>query len=74
MDDRSAREASGEWKVSERQTQTLHKNGRIDGILRLGRSWMMPKGTEKPGDKRRRESSFRTQGRKEQYSPYITRN
>ena len=55
MDYISVKQATEKWKISERRIQKLSECGRIDGVLRLGRSWMIPKDAEKPKDKRRRE-------------------
>lgn len=52
MDYISVREASAKWAISERRVQKLCEGGRIDGVLRFGRSWMIPKDAEKPRDSR----------------------
>ena len=41
------------WMISERRVQRFCEDGRIEGILRFGRSWMIPKGAEKPVDPRK---------------------
>lgn len=38
--------------VSERQVQGLCRNGKISGVARLGRNWLIPQNAEKPADKR----------------------
>jgi excisionase family DNA binding protein len=48
----SVREASGMWNCSERWVQKLCEEGRIAGVLRFGRSWMIPKSAKKPSDLR----------------------
>ena len=40
MDYISVREASAKWAISERRVQKLCERGRIDGVLRFGRSWI----------------------------------
>ena len=55
MDYISVKQATEKWKISERRIQKLCECERIDGVLRFGRSWMIPKDAEKPKDKRRRE-------------------
>ena len=55
MDYISVKQATEKWKISERRIQKLCECGRIDGVLRFGRSWMIPKDAEKQKDKRRRE-------------------
>ena len=49
----SAREASYKWGVSESRVHKLCQAGRIPGLERFGRSWVIPADAEKPGDPRR---------------------
>lgn len=53
----SVKELSTEWNVSERWIQKLCDEGRIDGVLRFGRSWMIPKDAQKPEDLRKKQKS-----------------
>lgn len=48
----TVKEAAKIWNVSERQVQILCKNGRIKGVERIGRSWIIPENIEKPADER----------------------
>ena len=41
-----------EWGLSVRRVQTLCAEGRVEGALRFGRDWMIPKGAKKPTDGR----------------------
>ncbi len=52
MDFISVREAASKWEISERRVQRLCEDGRIEGIERFGRSWMIPKSAQKPDDLR----------------------
>ncbi len=54
MDYMSVKEAADIWKVSERWIQKLCEEGRIEGVMRFGRSWMIPKEAKKPNDLRRK--------------------
>lgn len=45
-------EAAIKWGISERQVQNLCNSGRIDGVLRIGRNWIIPKDSPKPSDGR----------------------
>ena len=54
MDYISVRDASGRWRVSERWIQKLCEEGRIEGVKRFGRSWMIPKDAQKPNDLRKK--------------------
>ena len=38
----SAREASYKWNVSERRVHQYCQAGRIPGVTRFGRSWVIP--------------------------------
>lgn len=49
----SVKEAAALWKVSERWVKQLCEEKRIKGVSRFGRSWMIPKDTEKSQDLRR---------------------
>ena len=46
----SVREASYKWGVSESRVHKLCQAGRIPGLERFGRSWVIPENTEKPTD------------------------
>jgi hypothetical protein len=48
MDYISVREASEKWGISERWVQKLCEDSRIDGAMRFGNSWAIPKGTARP--------------------------
>ena len=49
MDIMSVKEAAKRWNLSERCEE-----GRIEGVQRFGRSWMIPKTATKPNDLRRK--------------------
>ena len=53
MDYISVREASQKWNISIRRVQKLCEDNRIEGVMRFGRSWMIPKTAEKPADPRK---------------------
>lgn len=53
MDFMSVRDAASLWNISERRVQQFCEEGRIKGVQRFGRSWMIPKSTEKPIDPRK---------------------
>lgn len=48
----SVREAAALWDTSERRVQKLCEQGRVEGVMRFGRSWQIPKGAGKPADPR----------------------
>ena len=52
MDCISAKEAAKRWQVSERWVQKLCKEERVEGVLRFGHSYMIPKDLKRPVDLR----------------------
>lgn len=66
MDYESAEEAARRWGVSARWVQALCRGQRIAGARRLGRVWLIPRGAEKPGDRRLSPRRHRTRLRKKQ--------
>jgi len=52
MDHISIDEAAKKWGLSKRFVQVLCANGRIEGAMRFGRAWMIPKNAKKPIDGR----------------------
>lgn len=52
MDYVSVKAASVKWGISERRIQKLCRESRIEGTLKFGRAWMIPKDAEKPADRR----------------------
>lgn len=51
----SVGENSAKWSCPERWIWKLCEDGRMDDVLRCGRSQRLPKDAEKPGDLRGRE-------------------
>jgi hypothetical protein len=51
------KEASIKWSISERRIQKLCEEGRIDGVVRFGKVWAIPKRALKPADGRLRKNS-----------------
>lgn len=48
----SVKHASKKWGISERRIQKLCEESRIDGVVRFGHAWAIPKEAQKPADKR----------------------
>lgn len=44
----TTQEASKKWKISTRQVQILCKKGKISGVSRVGRNWIIPEDAQKP--------------------------
>jgi hypothetical protein len=52
MDYMTAQQAAEKWGISLRWVQTYLKNDRIEGAIRFGHAWMIPKNGKKPSDAR----------------------
>lgn len=48
----SAPEAAVKWGISERRVQKLCEEGRIPGVAKFSRMWLIPKDAQKPIDGR----------------------
>ena len=46
------KEASQKWGITERRIQKLCEESRIDGAVRFGKVWAIPKNAKKPEDAR----------------------
>ena len=55
----SVKEAARRWNITERRVAELCRSGRIEGVVRQGRSWQLPADSLKPADKRIRSGSYR---------------
>ena len=58
-------DAAEKWGITERRVQALCANGQVEGVIRLKRSWLIPKDTPKPIDGRRKN------GRKHKTEPSL---
>ena len=52
----SVQQASDEWEISKRRIQKLCEENRINGAVRFGHAWAIPKYTPKPADGRLKEN------------------
>ncbi|MEA4814045.1 MAG: DNA-binding protein [Oscillospiraceae bacterium] len=59
MEFMSVRDTALLWKISERRVQKFCEDGRVEGILRFGHSWMIPKDAKKPVDLRKARTKER---------------
>lgn len=46
-------EMAKKWDISRRRVTTLFAEGRIEGAILKGNTWLIPENTEKPDDPRR---------------------
>ena len=58
-------QAAEKWGITDRRVQALCVNGQVDGAVRLGRGWLIPKGTPKPPDGRSRNGRKPTKNNQE---------
>ena len=52
----TAGQAAEKWNISQRRVQIMCKQKRIKGAFKLGENWAIPANSEKPIDKRRKNS------------------
>ena len=52
----SAKEKAEEWGISIRRVQIFCEQGRIEGVQRLGKIWVIPKSASRPADLRYSEN------------------
>ena len=53
MDYMSTQQVAKKWGVTPRRVQALIEANRIEGVIRFGHVWMIPKDAEKPSDGRK---------------------
>ena len=58
MDYMTIKEAAEKWGLSVRRVQAICNEGKVEGIIRFGREWAIPKSAEKPQDKRIKSSKY----------------
>ena len=58
MDYMTIREASEKWGLSIRRVQTICNEGMVEGVVKFGREWAIPKDAEKPIDKRIKSGNY----------------
>ena len=46
-------EMSKEWGISPRRIALLCEQHRVDGVVKKGKTWLIPEVAEKPADKRK---------------------
>ena len=51
----SVQQAADKWGISKRRIQKLCEENRIDGVVRFGYAWAIPKDAEKPADARKKK-------------------
>lgn len=46
-------EMAARWSISRRRVTTLCREGRVEGAIIKGNTWLIPEGAKKPEDPRR---------------------
>ena len=54
----TVREASEKWNLSERRLQTMCNEGLIEGVVKFGHAWAIPRDAVKPVDKRIKSGKY----------------
>ena len=70
MDYITTKEAAAKWGVTDRMVLYYCTHGRIEGALKLGNLWLIPKEFEKPQDKRKTAVKAREKRYDEKNSDY----
>lgn len=52
MDFLTTKEMSEIWRISTRRISLLCSQGRVEGAVKKGKTWLIPKNAEKPEDPR----------------------
>ena len=55
-------EAAELWGITTRRVQVLCDKGQVDGAVRMGRTWIIPRGTPKPLDGRTKAAKSQKNG------------
>lgn len=53
------KETAEKWDVSIRWVQTLCATGKIEGAIKFGRDWAVPKDAERPDDSRVKSGKYK---------------
>lgn len=51
----TTQEAAEKWGITKRRVQILCRQGRINGAIRMGVFWVIPKVADKPVDARKKD-------------------
>jgi len=54
----TTKEAAGVWGITMRRVQVLCDKGQVDGAIRMGRTWIIPKEAKKPIDGRTKKAKL----------------
>ena len=52
-------EMSEKWNITSRRTSVLCSQGRIEGVIKKGKTWLIPSDAEKPADARVKSGKYK---------------
>ena len=55
----SIKEIAEKWEIHPRTVQIMCHEGRIEGVVRFGKSWAIPKDAKRPKDKRVKTGKYK---------------
>ena len=58
MEYMTIKETAEKWNLSVRIVQTISNEGMIDGAMKFGNTWAIPKDAVKPADKRIKSGKY----------------
>lgn len=58
MDFLSTTQVSEKWGITPRRIQTLCNEGRVEGAVKVGPTWVIPADAEKPSDERIKSGKY----------------
>jgi len=53
LDIMTTKQAAEKWGITMRRVQEMIREGKIEGIQKIGTTWVMPSDTQKPPDLRK---------------------
>ena len=59
MEYMTIKEAAEKWGLSVRRTQTICNEGMVDGVVKFGKAWAIPKEAKRPVDKRVKSGKYK---------------
>lgn len=59
MDYISVQEAADKWGITSRMVNYYCVTGRIEGVKKISKVWVIPKEAEKPADRRKKDGGKR---------------
>ena len=55
----SVTETAEKWNITPRSVQIMCREGKIEGVVKFGRSWAVPEDAEKPRDLRVKSGKYK---------------